>query len=49
MCFFLSYTALSGLFVDGTTQSLLKSTIFSHIFRDRKQRSHYSNATHLEQ
>ncbi|MEI1376474.1 hypothetical protein PQG02_19470 [Nostoc sp. UHCC 0926] len=49
MCFFLGYTVLSGLVVDHTTQSLLRSTIFSHIFSDRKQRSRYSNATHSEQ
>ncbi|WP_223265456.1 helix-turn-helix domain-containing protein [Nostoc sp. 'Peltigera membranacea cyanobiont' 210A] len=33
--------------VNHTTQSLLRLTIFNHIFSDRKQRSCYSNATHL--
>ncbi|WP_335234666.1 helix-turn-helix domain-containing protein [Nostoc sp.] len=33
--------------VNHTTQSLLRLTIFNHIFRDRKLRSHYSNTTHL--
>ncbi|MHC5768727.1 MAG: hypothetical protein ACYTXI_24510 [Nostoc sp.] len=49
MCFSPGYTVLSGLVVNHTTQSLLNSAIFTLIFSDRKQRSRYSNATHLEE